>query len=52
MSDRPSMPFSTIITTAIIASRASVALPLPVYMMAAIMITSMPVMARVRVSVP
>ncbi len=46
------MPFSTIITTAIIASRASAALPLPVYMMEAIIITSIPVTASVRMSVP
>ena len=46
------MPFSAIITTAIIASRASVGLPLPVYMTAAIIITSIPVTASVRMRVP
>ena len=46
------MPFMTIITTANIASRARAALPCPAYITAAIMLTSMPVTASVRISVP
>ena len=46
------MPLSTIITTANIVSRASVALPLPPYITAAMIVTSMPVTASVRTRVP
>ena len=46
------MPFSTIITTANMASRASVGLPCPVDMTAPIIMTSIPITDSVRTSVP
>ena len=46
------MPFSTIITTANMASRASEGLPDSVYMKALIITTSIPVTDRVRMTVP
>jgi hypothetical protein len=51
-SDKPTMPFRMIITTANMVSRASVGFSLPWVITAAMLMTSMKVTERVRINVP